>query len=689
MVVGIIIGLIILFLYIFRKKVNIKNVFAKELLKLINRTLLIALIIEIIVFNFRSWESIFFKKETLPNYNLYGIHCLDTCRADVDNYLEINNLNTEIHNIYLKISSDKTFLMNYEIFFTDEANSIYLDAGARDYASDIRESHYIKVNPSGKIGNLKIKINSLNHDFKIEEIAINSRVPFHFNILRFIVVSLFFLAIFIINPKNKLHEIKYNFKNHKIITLIVILVIGSIFSIGTLFNVKTYTVKRTSHYSQYKNLARSLAHGSLSLNLQVDERLNNLINPYDTVYRDSILNRYNDYYWDYAFYNGKYYSYFGIVPCLLTYFPFYLITHQDLPNNIAISIGIFLYLLSVFSLVYTIIKRYFAKTSYINYIFLSIFMALAGGLANFSGEPTFYNLPIIFGVSFALLGLNCYLLATREEKLKGIYLFWGSLFFALVAGCRPQLLLTFILGLVIIWPYIFKSRELFSRKSLKNTILFIMPFIVIGLFLMAYNYFRFDSILDFGANYNLTTNDMTKRGFKFDRTGLGLFHFLFAPTKINLIFPFINTYKIATSYLGKTIYEKMYGGFFFMNIICLLSLFPLKFKNLIKNSQLTLLNILMVILAIVIVIFDTQMAGILPRYIGDFGFLLALSTVIIILAILNSKTNIELKKIITTLLFISIIYNLLTFFLARNLFANEDILRLIFYKIYYAFMFWL
>ena len=55
----------------------------------------------------------------------------------------------------------------------------------------------------------------------------------------------------------------------------------------------------------------------------------------------------------------------------------------------------------------------------------------------------------------------------------------------------------------------------------------LIPFIIVGLGLMYYNYIRFDSPFDFGANYNLTTNDMTLRGFNIDRIFLGIYYMLF------------------------------------------------------------------------------------------------------------------------------------------------------------------
>lgn len=357
-----------------------------------------------------------------------------------------------------------------------------------------------------------------------------------------------------------------------------------------------------------------------------------------------------------------------------------------MPNNVAMSIAILFFLSTSFYLIYELIKKYFSHISLIWYLTISIFFVFASGLAIFTGYPAFYNLPIIMGVSFAMLGLAFYLKSTEGSKLNAKYIGLGSLCLALVAGCRPNLILSYLLALPIFWNYI-KKRELFSKNSIKETINLILPFIVIAILLMYYNYARFGSPFDFGANYNLTTNDMTKRGFVLDRLFLGLYEFLFAPTRITTLFPFIEKYHLATNYLGLTIEENIYGGSFFINLICLLSLIPKTFKKIINNPLLSNICNLSLIISLIIIILDTEMAGILPRYMPDFAWLLSLSTIIIILSLLSKKKlNISWQKIILTLILFSISYNALTFFLCNNLFTRHI---LTYYKIYYAFVFWL
>ena len=119
--------------------------------------------------------------------------------------------------------------------------------------------------------------------------------------------------------------------------------------------------------------------------------------------------------------------------------------------------------------------------------------------------------------------------------------------------------------------------------SIKETICFILPYIIIAIFVMYYNYARFGSILDFGANYNLTTNDMTARGIHFERFLSAIYYYLFACPRITNVFPFIETIPLNTSYIGITIYELTFGGTFMLCPILFISLF---LSNNLKDSPL-------------------------------------------------------------------------------------------------------
>ena len=68
---------------------------------------------------------------------------------------------------------------------------------------------------------------------------------------------------------------------------------------------------------------------------------------------------------------------------------------------------------------------------------------------------------------------------------------------------------------------------------------------------MYYNAIRFGSPFDFGATYNLTSNDMTRRGFVLERIPLGIFEYVFQPITVSGAFPFMEAVSLADDYIGQ------------------------------------------------------------------------------------------------------------------------------------------
>ena len=216
-----------------------------------------------------------------------------------------------------------------------------------------------------------------------------------------------------------------------------------------------------------------------------------------------------------------------------------------------------------------------------------------------------------------------------------------------------------ILGAVLIKEPI---KNGISKKWLTSITAFIMPLALVAAGIMYYNYIRFGSVVDFGANYNLTTNDMTNRGFVFDRTGLGIFTYLFQTPNTVATFPFIHKCKFLTGYMGKTISEDMYGGLITCNLI-LGVIFALgSVKRELKDKGLLSAVILMIFSGLVILVADTQMAGILQRYIGDFAIFFFGASIIIIFTLYEKLKTVEQKKIMYQIALIlcamSLIYNM-------------------------------
>lgn len=403
---------------------------------------------------------------------------------------------------------------------------------------------------------------------------------------------------------------------------------------------------------------------------------------------------------DWAYFNGNYYVYFGIVPVLLNFLPYYALTGEHLPVTASVSFfGIF-YITGCFAYLWLIFKRYFSKVPFVVYIYCSCMLLFCSGMFYAFRGPAFYGLPILSAAAFAVWGLWFWQSAIDNiDHWFYTKVILGSFCIAIIAGCRPQFLVASMLLLFIFKDFIFNKTYLLSKKGYKFLAAVMCPVIVVALFVMYYNYVRFGSIFDFGANYNLTSNDMTHRGWHWDRCMLGFFVYLFDPTKISAVFPYIldsifpSSNAIAyTNYMGVTIVEGNFGGIVYNHPILIL---PFLFGILKKYCEkyIRRLSIFFVCSAMVIVAVDTQMAGLVGRYLMDFGWLLCLSAILVIASVEENSNEIMLNGIIRTGTIISVFGGIIyEFLLAFNMKTNS-VLQVFapgfYYKIQSIIEFWL
>ncbi len=170
-------------------------------------------------------------------------------------------------------------------------------------------------------------------------------------------------------------------------------------------------------------------------------------------------------------------------------------------------------------------------------------------------RPDIYNIPIMMATCLTIWGFFLWLKGLQFGKFRAFYFFLGSLCMAMVAGCRPQMLLYQIVAIPLFYSFVKKERGLFAKKTWLETICFCIPYIMIGMLVFWYNDARFGSGFDFGATYSLTTNDMNQRGFNFARVFQGLFSFLIQPPVFNGDFPFLFSTNLETNYMGRNMTE--------------------------------------------------------------------------------------------------------------------------------------
>ncbi len=674
----------------------------------------VALVLEIFVFNYKFFATMF-NEEIVVSQSDYVLNDgllksdengdIVTVLSKGEKSLEILNLNIEIDNIYLDIENvENTKLKtNYIISATDEANKLYYNLPARDIVYSVDKTKYITMNLLGKTEKLKIIFNTQNNqDFKINEIRLNVHYPMFFSVLRFAAVFFIILIGYLIRPKSLYYRYTMDLRNsinqRRIIygfVLLNIIVLYCITSWNPILKDPPWL-----QYEQYSKLTESFIDGKAYLSYEPDEKLKNMDNPYDANYRNKLKKEEGlTALWDTAYYNGKYYVYFGVAPVITMYLPYKLITGEDFSIWAGVFICSAILVLASLGLISQIIKRYFKNVPFILYLVLSFIFICGCGIFEEVKAPTIYSFPIIMNMALVISGLYFWLSALGEnDKSEKIFRKWkfnfklaaGSLCMALMSGCRPQVLLVIFLAIPIFWNMVFKERKLFSKNSISVTLSFCLPFIIIGAAMMFYNYIRFDSIFDFGAAYNLTTNDMTKRGFKLARIPLGIFSYLFKPLNIDAEFPFIQLVNIKTNYMGITITESMNGGILFQCIILSVNFLIFRYIDKFKEKKLFYFIITSLIFGMALLIIDTQVAGILSRYIGDFAFLFMIPAIIIVLIMLeNAKDKTNIISFVIVALVYSVIYNFLITVFGVPAVNMKNSNPTVYYDIAYLVQFWL
>lgn len=399
----------------------------------------------------------------------------------------------------------------------------------------------------------------------------------------------------------------------------------------------------------YAHLADSLLHGRVDLNLPVPQELAAMKNPYDYGARYSLsITKHIDIYFDYAFFNGKYYSYFGILPALLLYIPYQLITGSQLNTPLAIQVLSLIYIGISAAFVYRLISHFFNNSFTALTLGLSYLILVASSnIFYLCFVSRVYSVPIITSMIITLAGLWLWLGARITEPsnkivLSKTHLFFGTLLIMLNLMSRPQFILSALFAFPIFWTEIIKDRLLFSKHGFVTTIFALFPILLIIVPFFIYNYIRFGDIFNIGSSYNLTGFDMTTYRQDFKTTLDCLYYYLFQPISLTVDFPFIQTTTITLLH-GPAPHEPMFGGIFFLlPFLLTILLYPYVYSEL-KKRRLTGLCAMMFIFTVIVVFVDSRKAGITQRYFSDFTWYLAIISILVLNAC-KSKAMLDIHN---------------------------------------------
>ncbi len=282
--------------------------------------------------------------------------------------------------------------------------------------------------------------------------------------------------------------------------------------------------------------------GMIELDLPVDERLAALENPYDPAARKQSGAAYS---WDYAFFDGKYYSYFGIAPIIMLYAPMHALT-GNLPN-----IPLACLILAIAAVIMTALAYREVVLRFIKKPNLWLFLIGLAGVVCASGvylgvlcSDMYYVAVLsaqVFSMAFVFLAVR----AMREDKLwaRMILLVLAALALTLTVWSRPTVALMCVAIFPLFIEFIFKIRKDTLKDGLLTVASFALPLIAGAIAVMWYNNARFGSPLDFGANYQLTVSDVSLNTIDFKYLFSSFFSYFLCPMWQSEVFPYIEMHR--------------------------------------------------------------------------------------------------------------------------------------------------
>ena len=633
----------------------------------------LALAVEVLGFNFRHWQSLGYEEVVLRDTPI---------RVTQEGYsLGFSSLDVDAKNVKIEIAGEERDSSVWvQLAVTDEGNSTsYYLPVVEEHAQNAR-SQVHTIFTYGSLKSLRVTFpgdvygdvdgNTLiaNNEFPITvtKISLNAQVPFTFSFLRFFLLAGIMLFVWGLRPGGACSRIRALDRSWpaRLVrggVLAGALVVACVFlfsfpkwaNVATSFyNEENYSASRGMPYTvfdqpdtatnEYAKLAQAFAAGQLNLIQTPPDWLKEMDDPYDAGARDEeSAHHLRGYLWDTAYYDGNYYVYFGVLPVLVFYLPYYLITGTTFPNSMGVLICSLAFIVGVYSLLRALIRWRFTKSSLSTFVLVFLGILFASGLLFGLARPGLYNVPVTMARALCVWGLCLWYRGWKGAS--PVRLAGGSALVALIAATRPQLL--------IVAPLVFVLLVMTVRADMPRArkggwiACLLVPFVLVAAGVMWYNAARFSSPFDFGANYNLTFNNMTMRGSSKLRALEGAFYYLLCPPIVNSNFPFLKLTDCFPTFPGTTTYEPLMGGLMLLEPMLLAVVFLGGLRRSHGGARADKPVFWMagyfLAAAVILVLFDTEGAGVLLRYMQDFGFLLSLSAALVFLHHLGGAGCVE------------------------------------------------
>lgn len=359
---------------------------------------------------------------------------------------------------------------------------------------------------------------SVPTSIEVSDVGFNVPIAFDFSYYRMGAVSFIAFAVLglsRIGEKYQSDKRRADWKPYAVIGGFAAVALA-VFFIAASFDVERYFIHYPLSQDElnsmwdtniYTRLFDAFRKGQVYLDVYVDPKLSQVENPWSS----SVWNQYGiEYRWDHAYWDGKYYCYYGAAPVLLVSFPIYFLTGGTLiPSLLTLQAVGMILAVSTFALLVYEIARFLCRDIhwpsliflFVMGLFASVFFSMMTFKEGYYHEGV-YHTPIIYGQMFADLFLALSLMAYRDRKHAVYFLAGAGLAVVGIASSRPNLVLYAAFAVPLYIGMLLDKEE----KASKKVIAFLPAGVIVLLGAIGvcyYNYIRFGDIMEFGQSYQM------------------------------------------------------------------------------------------------------------------------------------------------------------------------------------------
>lgn len=585
-----------------------------------------AILLELLLSNLHLISMAGAREIAIPDEELAdGGEFKSKVTVDVAPGVPVRSVSFDLEAIYRDPVTESVTLT---VYGTDENLSGYNIHLTRDTVragSQRPARNTVYLSTQGKASALHLAFEGEDIEYRITNLTVNRREGVSFNPLRLSIIVLIAFGVWFSKTfglSKRIHDPDSPMGRRTTAFLaagafLAAFAVAALFTNESVFSAIPYPLPNpVENYNPFIQQFDALMKGRLDLDVNASaQQLAGLDNPYDYTQRQGIY-----YLWDRAFFDGKYYSYFGMAPLFVLYFPAYLITGR-VPSD-ALVTATFAAVAGAFTvyLLDEIVKAAKLRIS-VSHFILGCVSCLFGSMIwlDQRGFNRFYYIACLAAMAFSAMFFYFFIKGMygsqkplkRRLTLAAAGLCYGLTFMSRV---NVALLAAFIVLAVLIARFV-RSKDRI-RGFLPDLAVLAGPVILAFAVTFILNRARFGSFFEFGSTYQLTVSDVSKNGMGYGNILPAIYHYFFAQPQISTSFPFVRPISAVMNNYGHYVYTSN-TNFGILAVPANLALLTLPFTLRRRSGEYRAVVLTALGAVVLIAVLDYSLGGVILRYVTD------------------------------------------------------------------------